>query len=159
MEGYPDQVLWAAVLADEGRLFVSRMAFLSSAMDRIGVLRAALGSAAQRGTALRMLPFCSVEERQQLFDDLVRLCSVGHSDVVLCREAIGSLPRDWVLERIEDSADAVLATGGEEEYRRLLELYVDLDADLTRRLATRATHNDDTGVREAGDDFLRRLGS
>jgi hypothetical protein len=158
MKGHPDQVLWAAVLADEGRFFASRMAFLSGARDRTGVLRAALGSAAQRGTALRLLPFYSVEERQQLFDDLVRLCSVGHRDVVLCREAIGSLPRDWVLERIEDSADAVLASGGEEEYRRLLELYVDLDADLTRRLATRATHHDDAGVREAGNDFLRRLG-
>ncbi len=152
-----DEALWAAVVQAEGRFLAARMAFLAGAGDRVGVLRAALRTAAQRGAALRLVPFCSLAERQLLFDDLIRLCSVGHSDVLLCREVIRSLPRDWVLNRVERAAEPLLATGGEEEHRRLLELYADLDAGLTRRLAERAARHEDPDVREAGTDFLRRL--
>ncbi len=153
-----DDALWAAVLADERRFFTSRAAFLTGAADRVRVLRSALRTASQRGAALRLFPFYAIEERQQVFDDLVRLCSVGHVDIALCREAVRSLERDWVLASIERSAAGVLATGGGEEYRRLLELYVELDLDLARRLATRAAQHADGDVREAGQDFLGRLG-
>jgi hypothetical protein len=153
----PDQALWAAVRQAEGRFVAARMAFVAEAADRVETLRAALGTAAQRGTALRLLPYIPVAEREQLFDELVELSSVGHTDVLLCREAIRTLPRDWVLDRIERSAKPLLSAGGEEEYRRLLELYAELDVDLTRRLATEAVRHSDADVREAGTDFLRRL--
>jgi hypothetical protein len=152
-----DEALWAAVVQAEGRFFAARVAFLTDAGNRVDALRAALRTAAQRGTALRVLPFCSPAERQLLFDDLLRLCSVGHSDVLLCREAILSLPRDWVLARVERAAEPLLSAGGEEEYRRLLELYAELDTGLTRRLADRAARHEDPDVREAGTDFLRGL--
>jgi hypothetical protein len=152
-----DEALWTAVVQGEGRFIAARMAFLSNAEDRVDVLRGALRTAAQRGTALRLLPYCQPHERQDLFSDLLRLASVGHRDVVLCREAIVSLPRSWVLDRIESAAEELLSDGGEEEYRRLLELYAELDAGLTRRLAERAARHPDKVVREAGTDFLRRL--
>jgi hypothetical protein len=153
----PDEALWAALRQAEGRFFAARRLFLAEATDHVGTLRGALGTAAQRGTALRLLPSIPVAERQLLFDQLVELCSVGHSDVLLCREAVLALPRDWVLERIERSAAPVLSAGGAEEYRRLLELYAELDVDLTRRLATEALAHSDADVREAGGDFLSRL--
>jgi hypothetical protein len=152
-----DGALWKAVVQAEGRFIAARMAFLANAEDRVGVLRGALHTAAQRGTALRLLPYCQPAERQELFGVLLRLSSVGHRDVLLCREAILSLPRGWVLDRIESAAEELLSDGGEEEYRRLLELYAELDAGLTRRLAERAARHPDQEVREAGADFLRRL--
>lgn len=152
-----DDALWAAVVAAEGRFVAARAAFVTGSGDRVGVLRRALGTAAQRGTALRLLPFCPPAERQQLFSELFALCSVGHADVLLCREAVLALPRQWVLDRIEPAAKNLLAVGGAEEYRRLLELYAELDDDLTRRLAERAVRHGDPDVREAGTDFLRRL--
>jgi hypothetical protein len=45
-----------------------------------------------------------------------------------------------------------------EEYRRLLELYLLLDEELTRKLAQRALANSDPEVIEAGQDFIELLG-
>ncbi len=154
-----DRALWAAVVESKGRFTATRAAFMTGATDRVAVVRAALGTASQRGTALRVLRLFSVAERQDLFDELVRLASVGHADVALSREAILSLPRDWVLANVDAHAEPLLRDGTDEEYRRLLELYVLLDPDLTRRLATRAAAHHDEDVREAGEDFLERLGA
>jgi hypothetical protein len=156
MTDSPDLRLWAALRDQENRMFVARRDFLVNTTDRVGVLRAALDDPGQRGTALRLLPHLREDEVRQLFDPLVRLCSVGHGDIVACRAAIRALPRDWVVDRIEASAEPVLAAGDDEEYRRLLELYDDLDPGLTQRLAVRAAAHDDPHVREAGRDFLER---
>ncbi len=154
-----DRALWAAVVESEGRFTGARAAFMTGAADRLAAVRAALRTASQRGTALRVLRLFTVAERQALFDELVRLVSVGHADVDLCREAILSLPRDWVLATIESHAEPLLRNGTEEEYRRLLELYLQLDRELTARLAARAARHHDPDVREAGEDFLDRLGA
>ena len=154
-----DRALWTAVVEGEGRFTAARAAFMTEASDRVAVVRAALGTASQRGTALRVLRLFTVAERQDLFDELVRLASVGHADVALSREAILALPRDWVLANLDAHAEPVLRVGTYEEYRRLLELYVRLDPDLTRRLATRAAAHHDDDIREAGEDFLERLGA
>ncbi len=152
-----DRVLWTAVVESEGRFTGARAAFITGAADRLAVVHAALGMVPQRGTALRLLPSLSVAERQALFGELVRLASVGHADIELVRQAILSLPRDWVVANVEARAEPLLRGGTDEEYRRLLELYVQLDRDLARRLATRAAGHDDADIREAGEDFLEHL--
>jgi hypothetical protein len=154
-----DEALWRALVDREKAFYAARAAFMSGATDRVAVLRSALRSAAERGTALRVLPLLPVAERQALFDDLVRLASVGHADVQLVRDAILSLPRDWTLTRLEAAAEPLLQDGTDEEYRRLLELYVQIDPTLTRQLAARAVRHTDEHVREAGEDFLARLGA
>jgi hypothetical protein len=103
---------------------------------------------------LRLISYLSLEERQQLFDDLVALATVGHADIVLCRQAILSLPRDWVVANIENVAEPFLKSGTYEEYRRLLELYSILHPDLAQKLAARAASNTDPDIREAGEDFI-----
>jgi hypothetical protein len=70
-----------------------------------------------------------------LLNDLVDLASVSHSDIELGRQAILSLPKNWLLENIEKSAEPLLKNGTDEEYRRLLELYIQIDRELTERLA------------------------
>ena len=98
-----------------------------------------------------------IEERQSLLEALVDLASVAHSDIELVRQAILSLPKTWLLENLEKSAELLLKNGTDEEYRRLLELYFEIDNSLTERLAKRALQHDDPDIREAGEDFQNYL--
>ena len=58
---------------------------------------------------------------------------------------------------MEALAEPLLADGTDDEYRRFLELYSELDNDLARKLAQRAAQHIDLHVREAGEDFLTIL--
>jgi hypothetical protein len=148
--------LFESVAEQELALERRRLAFLQGA-DRVAVLHTALHDPTKRRTALNLIPYLSPEEQEQLFDDLLELASVGHSDIAAARAAIMQLPREWVVSIIETRAERLLS-GPEpwEEYRRLLELYTDLDPELTRRLASRAKQHDDPDVKETGADFLER---
>lgn len=110
-----------------------------------------------RGTALRIIPLLPVKERMELFEELVELASFGHSDISLCRDIIVNLPKEFLLSYIENTAEKLLAIGTDEEYRRLLELYILIDENLTRKLALRALENDVEDIREAGEDFIESL--
>jgi len=90
---------------------------------------------------------------QGLFNKLIQLASVGHADIELVRKVILSFPKIWLLNHIENSAEPVLKQGKEEEYRRLLELYINIDQELTQRLIRQALENDDPDIREVGEDF------
>lgn len=79
-------------------------------------------------------------------------------NIQIGRYGIGALPRAWVLANIADAAEPMLATGGEWEYQRLLEVYQYLDPGLARKLALRATADADGDVRECGRDFLQSTG-
>jgi hypothetical protein len=149
--------LWCCLFESETKFIKARMDFLARSTDRAGEIHCALLNPLYRGTALRILPYLSTEERQQLFDDLLYLASTTHSDIATSREAILSLPREWVLANIESKAESLLRTGTYEEYRRLLELYIELDRGITEKLASRAVQSDDPDTREAGHDFLDRL--
>jgi hypothetical protein len=152
-----DQALWSTIVEREMAFFEARRSFLLSCQNRVAVVHNALNTVSHRGTALRLFEWLPVEERQELFDDLINLVGVGHSDITLVRQAILALPQDWVLSKIERRAEPLLQQGTDEEYRRLLELYIDIDLDLTHRLATRALQNDDPDIREAGEDAISWL--
>jgi hypothetical protein len=130
---------------------------LSGHEAKIAVLKKALQNPTERGTALRLLECLSIEERQRLFDDLLDLASVSHSDIELCRQAILSFPKNWLLANIEASAEPLLQNGTYEEYRRLLELYIQIDETLTKRLANRAIQHEYLDISEAGEDFQKYL--
>jgi hypothetical protein len=130
--------------------------FLSQDADRIDVLRAALRGP-ERNTAIRVLPKLPQSELQQLFDELIFLASFSHGALNIVRQLIVSLSRAWVLNHIQDVAEPYLANGTYDEYRRLLELYIELDHHLTVHLARRAAAHNDIDIREAGEDFIKRL--
>ena len=69
------------------------------------------------------------------------------------RTEILALPRARVLEVIESVATETLPLSEEWEYRRLLELYRELDAGLLQRLLTGGLASDDADIREAAEDF------
>ncbi|VXD12078.1 conserved hypothetical protein [Planktothrix serta PCC 8927] len=149
--------LWQSVVTGELGYIQSRQAFLNSCIDRVAMLQKGLQNPRERGTALRLLFYLTLPERQRLFNDLVALASVSHSDIELCREVILSLPKTWLLDNIENSAEDLLADGTDEEYRRLLELYINIDDHLTERLVKRALKHEDADIREAGEDFQKYL--
>lgn len=152
-----DNNLWNEVFTSERAFIKARMNFFAGCVNKVAVIRKALHTVIQRGTALRILLNMKVEERQQLFDDLLQLASVAHSDIDLSRKVLLSLPREWLLSHIEERSEPLLRDGTDEEYRRLLELYSELDLSLARRLAMRALQQNDANIREVGEDFMRRL--
>lgn len=129
--------------------------FLSEGVDRVSLIREIMRE--DRNVALKLAEYLSESEHKQLFDVWVAGAS-HHKYVSMYRKFITALPRDWVLERVEDAAEPYLTTGDMEEYRRYLELYLLLDEELTRKLAQRALSHSDPDVIEAGRDFIEILG-
>ena len=82
-------------------------------------------------------------------------CQAQHSaNIVLGRRALWGLPRAWVLLHIERCAEPLLELGDEWEYRRLLEVYQQLDADLVHRLALRGLTSPESEIRETAQEWF-----
>lgn len=147
------QDIWDNVVMSYKAYLEATSHFLTADIDRVSLLKKAL-QGPDRKTAFHLLKFVELEELQQLFEKLVFWASTSHSAIGVVREAIKSLPREWVIEHIEQVAEPLLMKGTYDEYRRLLELYVEIDPELTRRLAKRAIQSSDLDIREAGQDFI-----
>jgi hypothetical protein len=152
-----DPQLWRKLVEREISYIQTRQDFLNDSTDKVALIKKAFQNPSERGTALRLIEYLKLEERQNLFNELVDLASVSHSDIELCRKGILSFPKTWLLANIEKSAESLLQDGTDEEYRRLLELYIDIDRALTQRLARRALAHADPDIREAGEDFQNYL--
>lgn len=149
--------IWRNLVERELAFIQSRQGFISDCRNRVTLIKKGLHNPIERGTALRVIEYLEVEERQCLLDDILQLASVGHSDIEGCRKAILSLPKTWLLENIERSAKPLLKDGTDEEYRRLLELYIEIDRELTETLVRRALQHEDQDIREVGEDFQNYL--
>lgn len=77
--------------------------------------------------------------------------------IVQGRSRVLALPREWVLEHIEQVAIAALDLSDYWEYRRLLELAELLDPGLLQRFVSLGLGNPDPDVHEAAEDFKREL--
>lgn len=157
-----NQENWHKLVESETVYIENRQKFIRDCTNKIAIFQKALHTPTERGTALRLIEYLKTEERQLLFDDLVDLASVSHSDIQLCRQAILGLPKSWLIENIETSTAQILKNGTDEEYRRLLELYIEIDLGLAGRLAKQALEHQDPDVCEVGEDFdnyIKRAGS
>jgi hypothetical protein len=152
-----DAAIWRSLVESYEDLLRARMEFCSEGVDRVALIRAALRGR-DRFTAIYMLKFLMEPELRSLFPELVYFASSQHAAIAGVREAILSLLRGWVVENIEAHAEPLLRDGSYDEYRRFLELYIQLDRDLTLRLARRAASDSDEDIREAGEDYLELLG-
>jgi hypothetical protein len=148
-----NQEIWYKLVESETVYIESRQNFVRDCTNKVAIFQKALHSPAERGTALRLIEYLETEERQLLFGDLVDLASVSHSDIELCRQAILALSKSWLIENIETSTAQILKNGTDEEYRRLLELYVEIDLGLAGRLAKQALQHQDPDICEVGVDF------
>jgi hypothetical protein len=89
---------------------------------------------------------------------LEQACQAQHiGNIEIGRYGILAIPREWVLQHIEDLAESLLQTEDEWEYRCLFEVYYSLDKTLARKLALRAISNLNPDIKEAGKDFLEQL--
>lgn len=153
-----DDDIWNAYVTSYRSYLEASHQFLTGDHDRVAILKKAFRSS-DRYFAITLLKFLQQEELQQLFEDLVFLASFAHGSVDYVREIIHKLPKEWVISRIEQIAEPLLENGDYDAYRRLLELYIELDETLTRRLAQRAFQSTDYDIHEAGEDFLKKLDS
>jgi hypothetical protein len=96
-------------------------------------------------------------EQLQLFNELIFLSSFSHGAVEAVRKIILALPKGWVIYNMERFADPIIKNGSYDEYRRLLEPYVEIDHDLAERLAKRTAMHDDPNIKEAGEEFITKL--
>jgi len=135
--GSKDASLWETFVRSENDFYKARMALLSSARDLSALIASALNNANERGTALRLLAILPEESVRFHARKLVELASVGHSDIGASR---------FLLLKI-------LKEGTEEEYRRIAELYRDLDDELLRRHLARCAASSNIEVREIAADF------
>jgi len=101
--------------------------------------------------AAAMLP---IEERKELLPDLVAVASYAGAHLVRAQQLILSFPIDWLIQNIEAASEPLLEYGDAEEFRRILELYSQLQPALTARLAERASTHTNPEVRPAGEDFM-----
>lgn len=73
--------------------------------------------------------------------------------IVQGRSRVLALPREWVLDHIEQVAVAALDLADYWEYRRLLELAELLDPGLLQRFVSLGLGDPDPDVHEAAEDF------
>jgi len=131
------------------------MALLRSAQELKSVIGAALDTPSQRGTALRLLQILPEEMIRPHFSRLVDLASVGHSDIELCRAVLLKIDRNWLVQNIEYQVTQILRPGGEEEFRRVAELYKLLNSDLLGLHLERCARHVDEEVKKIASDFAK----
>ena len=118
--------------------------FLADDIDRVAFLRQGLRDNTHVGSmSQQLLRNLKAEEALQLLPEvLYAYCHfTSDGDLQQPRDFVLSLPHEAVLNKIEEAAELLLKTGTEYEYRRLLELYTQLDSALTQRLAERAAQH------------------
>lgn len=151
-----NSITWARLVESHKNFTLALQDFFEKEVDRVGILRSALRGN-DRFTAISIAGYLTKDELLQLFPDLLSLASFSHGAIETVRDLIKSLPLERVLDNIEQVAEPLLNEGGYDEYRRLLELYVEIDRDLAIKLAKKALENSDYDIREAGEDFMKKL--
>jgi hypothetical protein len=103
--------------------------FFRPGVDRVALIQGALKlpGGKNRAAAVALLQKMSLEEKQSLFPELIHLARSVHGPTGAVREIILSLPREWVLERIDAQVEAILRNEEYDDYWMFLELYEKLD--------------------------------
>ncbi|ETX01310.1 hypothetical protein [Candidatus Entotheonella palauensis] len=149
-----DEELWDELCEAQHVLDAARYRFFQCAKNKILILRRTLQGADTR-TALEYLKW-SVDDdiKKSLLPELVQLASVAHGNLLLCREVVlGIQDRAWLIGHITPLVQEILADGGEENYRRVAELYAELDEELFLQHLQRCQIHPDLDVREIPIDF------
>jgi hypothetical protein len=133
--------------------------FFRPGVDRVALVREALHKPGgiNRMAAVALLKDMPEEEKKQLFPELVQLARSAHGPVDAVRNILLSLPKPWVLARIDEQVEPFLAAGEYDDFWMMIELYERLDVARALALARRAALHPDEDVRELGLNHLSRL--
>jgi hypothetical protein len=118
------------------------------------VIRRALKNPRERLYSLEIAAMLPLEERKELLPDLLAVAAYAGAHMVRAQELILSFPKDWLLINIDAAASPILEQGDAEEFRRILELYSQIESTLLARLVERASSHPDPDVRAAAEDFM-----
>ncbi len=101
------------------------------------------------------VPNLSADASRSLLTHFIELsCQCQNvANINLGRHAILSLPREWVTNEIQSVAIEQLDLNDEWEYRRLLELYEQLDKDLCNAQITLGLSSSDPEIVAAAVEF------
>ncbi len=148
-----DESRWHTLIERPSAFLLARMDLRQNGASLVELVARGLHEPSERATALDLLPSLSEEDQKRLFPEVLALAAYTHGLTDEAIRALLSLPRAWVLENMEASAEPLLRDGTYEEYRMLLRIYAELSLDLARALALRALTSEDPDIREAGEDF------
>jgi hypothetical protein len=148
-----DENRWRTLIERHRAFLLARMDLRQKGVSLVELVRRGLNEPSERATALDLLQSLSVADQKVLFPEVLAVAAYGHGLTDEAIRALHTLPKDWVLENVEASAEPLLRDGTYEEYRMLLRIYAELSLDLARALALRARASEDPDIREAGEDF------
>ena len=109
-----------------------------------------------RPELIEQLEFTQGREILSEFIELACQCQ-NIRNIELGRAGIWALPKNWVLDYIEEVAEPMLQQNDEWEYLRLFEVYWHIDESLVKRLAMRCLDCCDSEIQELGKDCLAKL--
>lgn len=162
MDQIKDECLeyWQLLVKTENAFYRARVELFANCSREhiVDLVSRALDGYDECFTALGIAYILTLEEKKKLFNKLLLIASHENKYLVKAREVILSLPKDWLLSNIEKHAEPILQNAAYDEYRRFLELYINIDHELTIRLAHRASLHSDEDISEAGKDFLGNCG-
>ena len=154
-----DRELWDRYVLAASGFWEARSELLTNCTSLLEIVRAGLKLPGERGNAIELANLLTEEERKQLFAELLSLASSVNNVTTFAQDLILSLPREWVVANVEETAEPLLRDGTYEEYGTLLFLYKKLHPALALKLAQRAAENTDEDIKEIGVDFLKERNS
>ena len=105
---------------------------------------------------LQILPSLSKQISSKALKFLLELaCQCQSSrNIQLGRDGLKSIPRSWLPSNIDREAQLLLNMDDEWEYRRLAEIYFELDLDMAKNLAQLGLESKNEEVVEAAEDLV-----
>lgn len=149
---------WKDYLASNHGAGARKKLFAACGPAVVELIRRGFAKPGERVASFKAAGDLTLEQQQELLPELVAMASWGHGLLNEARTLILKLPRDYVLANVEQAAEPILVKGEEEEYRKFLELYTELDKELTVKLAKRAAGHDDEEICEVGREYLIKGG-
>jgi tetratricopeptide (TPR) repeat protein len=151
--------LWADVVEKFAHRAPAPADLFAPNVDRVALIRAALKlpGGNNRAAAVALLHKLPQEEQQRLFPELIQLARSAHGPVGAIRKIIFSLPREWVLERIDAHVEPILRNEEYDDYWMFLELFERLNPMRAVKLARQAAGSADAAIRELGFERLANL--
>lgn len=149
---------WKDYIASNQTVSARKTLFAACGPVVVELIRRGFAKPGERVAAFKAAEGLTLEEQQELLPELVAMASWGHGLLNDAKKLIFKLPRAYVVANVEKAAEPILVKGEEEEYRKFLELYWELDKDLTLKLAKRAAGHDDEEICEVGREYLIKCG-
>ncbi len=108
---------------------------------------------------LEAVPTLEPPTREAVMRYLLELACQAQNinNILLGRMTLLALPRDWLAQHIERYAEPLMEREDEWEYRRLAEIYEQLDFYLLLRHIERGQASPNSNIQEAAQDFLEGL--